>query len=338
MTSHGLETGIISDVLLPISLAIIMFGMGMSLRRKDFTSIFTAPKGVLIGLVGQLILLPMAGATVVFLFVKYQDLSTPLALGVLVLAASPGGATSNLLTFLSRGDHALSIALTTVVSLASFITTPAVLYIATTALFGNPQLVQMDLGQLMALVLGIVGIPVVFGMWVGNTFPRFKKAADQPVRIAGVVILAVLIAGVIYENRAGFWSLAADTVPAALVLNALALIAGASLALAAGLGSAERRAVIIEVGFQNGTLAIVLAVSQLNSPQAALMPGFYSLVMFVTGGLLAWGWSSLDAARDAQKAAEPPPPGILDPLRPARGSLDVVVVPVAQSLKHEGTK
>lgn len=300
MSSHGLETGFISDVLLPLALAVIMFGMGLGLTKADFRRVAASPRAVLVGLTGQLVLLPLLGAGVVAVFVTRFDLSFEFALGVLVLAAVPGGATSNVLTFLARGDTALSISLTSVVSIGAALTTPAALYATSWLLFGDAMLIRVDFVEMALLVLVIVAVPVLSGMAINTRWPGLNARVERPLRLGGMLLLAVLIAAIIHENRAGFWGFAAATVPAALALNVAALATGVLLGWLAGLRDVQRRCLAIEVGFQNGTLGIVLAVSQLGSAQAALVPGFYSLVMFATGGVLASYWMRRAPAHEAE--------------------------------------
>lgn len=300
----GLATSWLTDALLPLILAIIMLGMGLGLRLEHFKLIAKNPRGIAAGLIGQLILLPVAGATVVFFAIGLFDLETDLAIGLLLLAAVPGGATSNLLTWLARGDTALSVSLTAVTSVFSFLLTPTVLWLTTITLWGRGDFIQVPFDEVLKLTLIVVAGPVILGMVLGTKWPRLAMATEKPMRIFSIVFLAVLIAGIIFQNREGFWEFAAATVPAALALNVLALGAGFLMATVFRLNMPQTKSVVIEVGFQNGTFAILLAISQLASPRAALMPGFYSLMMYVTGVTLALGWSRLSKAREPRSAAQ----------------------------------
>lgn len=297
---HGLETSVLSDVVLPIALAVIMFGMGMSLTWGDFRRVGGLKLAVGVGLVAQLLVLPVLAMGVAIAFTWTVGLAPHLALGLVLLACVPGGATSNMLAYLARADAALSVTLTSIVSLASAFVTPLVFFGATTILFGDASLIQVSLVEMMMLVLVIVAIPILLGMLVRAKRPGFAARAERPARILSVAFLAIVIAGVIVQNGDQFWSLAAQSVPAALTLNLLALGAGFLVARIARLARPQARAISIEIGFQNGTLAIALAVGQLGSPQAAVVPGFYSLVMFVTGGALAWWWAR-STPRDARE-------------------------------------
>lgn len=286
-----LTTSPLTDVVLPLALAFIMLGMGLGLRGAHFRLLVTQPRGVIAGLIGQVLLLPVLGTMVAAAAVAWFGWEVELALGLVLLASVPGGATSNMLTWLSRGDTALSVTLTAFTSLGSFLLTPTVLYLSTLVLWGSGEGVSIPLGQVLGLTFGVIAVPVLIGMWVGHKAPRFAVRADKPLRIFGIVFLTVLIAGIIAQNREGFWGFAAATVPASLALNGLALGAGFLVAWLFRLPEAQRRSAVIEVGFQNGTFAILLAISQLESARAALVPGFYSLVMYATGAVLAVYWT-----------------------------------------------
>lgn len=286
-----LETSIVTDVFLPLVLAILMFGMGLSTPAKLFGEVAKKPKGLLLGLAGQLIALPLLAIGVVVLF-HPTGMDRDIAVGLLLLGALPGGATSNVLAHLCRGETALSIVLTAITSIAALLWTPLVVLLSTRWLYADALEVTLNFVDVMALVLVIITIPVISGILVARKWHNFAARADKPFRIAGIVVLAVVVAAAIYENRVGFWDKAGQTVPAALLLNLAAM--GAGYLLGRFTDGARRRSIVIEVGFQNGTFGIVLATTQLDSATAALSPAFYSLVMFITGGALAWLWARRD--------------------------------------------
>lgn len=298
--AEGLETSIISDVFLPIALGLIMLGVGMGIRIKDLKEVFAQPKHLVAGLIGQLILLPLGAMLVVWIAVTWFGLETQLAIGLLLLAALPGGATSNMLTFLARGDTTLSVGLTAITSLMSWILTPSILFGTTYLLYGTGEDITVSFVTVAQITAAVVAGPVLIGMAIGARFPDAHRHVDKPLRIFSIVLLFVLIAGIIFQNREGFWDFARDTIPAAGALNVVALAAGFFVAWIAKAGLARQKSIVIEVGFQNGTFGILLATTQLDSARAALMPGFYSLFMFLTGGLLAAAWG---ARADATEAA-----------------------------------
>ncbi len=294
-----LETSIVTDVFLPLALAIMMFGMGMSTPTRLFKEVGAKPRGLILGLIGQLVLLPLLAILVVVVF-HPTGMQRDIAIGLLLLGALPGGATSNVLTHLCKGDSALSIVLTAITSLAALLWTPLVLLLSTRWLYGSALEVALPWDKVVGLVLVVITIPVLLGMLVGKAWPAFSARSDRPFRIFGIVILAIVVGAAIFENRVGFWSKAALAVPAALALNLVAM--GAGYLLGRFTDGARRRSIVIEVGFQNGTFGILLATTQLESATAALSPAFYSLVMFVTGGFLAWKW-----ARKPQSSNAPAP-------------------------------
>lgn len=304
MAEPGLQASLATTVLLPAALAFIMFGMGMTLTTSDFTRIGRAPRAVAVGLAAQVLLLPLLGVGVAVAFHHLFGLAPVLALGLILLACCPGGPTSNLVTYLARADTALSVTLTSIASLASALLTPLTFLAATTLVFGEATLIRVSLLEMVVAVALMVVAPVLLGMLTRRHRPSWAARSERPFRIASIAFLALVIAGAILQNRATFWADAAATVPAALTLNVLALAAGLAVARAARLPGDAGRAISIEVGFQNGTLGIALALGQLASPGAALAPAFYSLVMFLTGGALAWWWSR-----------HPPAPGPRDPPR-----------------------
>jgi bile acid:Na+ symporter, BASS family len=283
-----LETGVITDVLLPLVLAVFMFGMGLATPAKAFGEAAKKPKGLVLGLAGQLVALPVLALLVVVAF-HPTGMDRDIALGLLLLGALPGGATSNVLAHLARGHTALSIVLTAITSLTAILWTPMVLLGATNLLYGDGVLVEVSFVDVAGLVVAIIAVPTVLGILVARRWPRFAVAADKPFRIGAIVFLTLLVGAAIAQNRVGFWDKAALSVPAALALNLLAMGAGWLLGLF--VDGAQRRTIVIEVGFQNGTFGIVLATTQLDSATAALVPAFYSLVMFATGGLLAAWWA-----------------------------------------------
>lgn len=288
-----LETSIVTDVFLPLVLAIMMFGMGLSTPARLFGEVAQRPKGLALGLAGQLVALPLIAVAVVALF-HPTGMERDIAIGLLLLGALPGGATSNILAHVCRGDTALSIVLTAITSLLALVWTPLVLLGTTRWLYGTATEVSLPIADVVGLVLAIITIPVTLGIVIAKFFPGFAARTDRGFRIGGILVLAVVVGYAIFENRTGFWDNAAITVPAALLLNVAAM--GAGYGLGRFTTGGRRRSLVIEVGFQNGTFGIILATTQLDSATMALAPAFYSLVMFATGGALAWWWGRSSAS------------------------------------------
>ena len=297
--ADGLATGVVTDVLLPLALAVIMFGMGLTLTPDDFRRVGRAPKAVAVGLAGQVLLVPMLAMGVAIAYHAAVGTRESIVLGLLLLASCPAGTTSNVVTYLARADAALSVSVTTVNSLVAVVTTPLLFLGMTRLLLGDAASIEVSVLEMVALVLAIVVAPIVVGLLVGRRWPRFATVSERPFRIASSLLLVLVIALAVYQNRVGFWSLAAAAVPISLALNVLALAGGLLLGRLVGLSDFQARAVSIEAGFQNGTLGIALAVTQLDDAVAALVPGFYSLTMFVTGAAVAAWW-----ARDARRRGD----------------------------------
>ncbi|MEK6974795.1 MAG: bile acid:sodium symporter family protein [Candidatus Thermoplasmatota archaeon] len=306
MADSGLASGIVTEIFLPLALAIIMFGMGMTLTPDDFRRVLRAPKAVAVGLAGHVLLVPLLAMGVVVAFHYLFHPPEAILLGLLLLASCPAGTTSNVVTYLARADAALSVSVTTVNSLAAVVTTPLLFLGMTRLLLGDASAIEVSVVEMVGLVLAIVVLPIVFGLLLRRARPRIALAAEKPFRIASSLLLVLVIAVAVYENRVGFWSLAGSAVPISLALNVLALAGGLWLGKLVGLADFQARAVSIEAGFQNGTLGIALAVSQLDNAVAALVPGFYSLTMFVTGAAVAWWWARDTRRKEA--AGQPPPP------------------------------
>jgi BASS family bile acid:Na+ symporter len=299
----GLETSVLTDVALPVALAIIMFGLGLGLSGDDFRRVLRMPRAVVAGLVTQVVLLPLAAMATATLFFFAFDLETELILGLLLLSACPAGTTSNLVAYLARADAALSVTLTTINSLGAAITTPLTFLATTSILLGEGRRVDVSFLDMAVLVLAIVVVPVVLGIGARRLWPRFATRSDKAFRIASAALLALVIVAVLVQNREDLGTLFVASVPASLALNALALAAGYAMARLLRLGLPQARTIAIETGFQNGTLGIAIAITQLDSARAAIVPGFYSLVMFATGAALAWWWARDTRLREADAAA-----------------------------------
>ncbi|WP_404473218.1 bile acid:sodium symporter family protein [Microbacterium aerolatum] len=260
---------------LPVALGIIMLGLGLSLTLADFARVLKQPKAVAVALACQLLLLPAICFGLVLLF----QLPPVLAVGMMMLAASPGGTTANLYSHLFRGDIALNISLTAVNSVIAVITLPVITNFA--IMYFNPFDDQLGLQWSKALeVFAIVLLPVAIGMLVRRLWPKFADGMDRPVRIASVVILIVVIAGAVASNWAllveNFASLALITIVFCLISLAVGYTVPRMLKI-------ERRQAIassFEIGIHNATLAIVIAQTVLGSVELSLPAAVYGVLMF----------------------------------------------------------
>lgn len=293
-----MEKSFLSDVVLPIALAIIMLGMGLSLVTEDFKRVVKFPKAVVVGLVCQMLVLPVVGWAVVKLIGMDQP---ELAVGLMVLTFCPGGATSNMLTFLARGDVALSITLTAVVSMVAPFTIPIFTAMVMTELMGEGQTVALPIGKTVGALLLITVVPVVVGMLIKAKKPDFALKAEKPVKIASVVILFAIIAALVKKQAADLPRFFAQTGLATLVLNVSTMAIGFFAARAAKLKRSQQVTIGLEVGIQNGTTAILVTQGLLNNSVMAIAPAIYSLLMFVTGGLFGY---LVNLGRAPEPAAE----------------------------------
>ncbi|MEU4016819.1 bile acid:sodium symporter family protein [Microbacterium sp. NPDC028030] len=275
---------------LPVALGIIMLGLGLSLTLADFARVLKQPKAVIIALLCQLVLLP----AICFGLVLAFQLPPVLAVGMMMLAASPGGTTANLYSHLFRGDIALNISLTAVNSVIAVITLPIITNLAIA--YFQPFDDRLGLQWSKALeVFAIVLLPVALGMLVRRLWPRFATGMDKPVRIASVIILIVVIAGAVASNWtllvANFTQLALITVLFCLISLAIGFLVPRMLRV----GKRQAVATSFEIGIHNATLAIVIAQSVLGSVELSLPAAVYGVLMF----FIAFGFGVLIRDRDA---------------------------------------
>ncbi len=281
-----METNYLTDLMLPLSLAIIMLGMGLSLTLTDFKRVVLHPKAAAIGFINQIILLPLVGFLLVVLF-GLDNMQ--LAVGVMVLAACPGGPTSNLISHISRGDTALSISLTAVSSLVAVITIPLIVNLSLAHFLQQGEYVPLPvLGTILRLTL-ITLLPVSIGMYIRKRAIEFARRMDRPVKIVSGVLLFLIIFAAINTNRAIFVQSFQDVGPVALALNMVMLFLGYLSARLFSLSIKQSITISIESGIQNGTLGIMIASTLLHNDVMAISPAIYSLIMFVTAGfIIAW--------------------------------------------------
>jgi len=281
----------IGQILLPLALAFIMLALGVGLTPGDFRRIFTRPKALLVGAALQYVSLPLLAMAIVAL------LPAPpvLKVGIVLLAACPGGTTSNLLTHMARGDVALSISLTALTSLTSMITVPVVLMIAL-ALFMGPEAPQVGLVTTGFVIFLLTVVPVGIGMAIRQFAPKAANLLDRHSRLlSGVVFTAVVLATLV-ADRDQMASRFAEAGLIALSLNVAAMVVAFGVASLVMLKMKQRIALTLECGLQNATLAIVVAVGMLGDVAYAVPAAIYGLIMFVTAGVfILWArrWSGV---------------------------------------------
>nr|WP_277815409.1 bile acid:sodium symporter [Dietzia maris] len=274
------------DIGLPIALAIIMVGIGLSLTREDFAVQARSPRATIVGLFGQLVLVPLVGVGVALLF----GLTPMLALGVVLVAATPGGATSNLITYLSRGNVALSVILTALTSVAVILTLPMWFGIGARLIPGAAdEEVTVPLGQTFGLLLGVILIPVAIGMILRARRPALASRIERYVGIVGLVVLVLLIVGIVLGERDRIVDLVVTVGPAVIVLNLALIVLGGLLAWVSRLRRAEQIAIAVEFGIKNTTLTLLIAFTVIGDEEVGLAAAVYSIVMYVTAFLLVYG-------------------------------------------------
>lgn len=292
------ESNIATDILLPLSLAFIMFTLGLSLVGPDFKRVALQPKDFLVGAASQVLILPLVGALVVLLW----PMDPKLAVGVMIIAACPGGVTSNLMTYLARGDTALSVTLTAVISLLSVVTLPLIVGGAMIWLLDAETAPKFSVFGTVAGIFVITVVPVIIGMLVRRFATGFAVRFERIGRVIATVLFLLVVAGAIYAERANILDYFAQSGPAMLTLNVVMMLIAFGLAVAFAIGGPARRAIVLECGLQNGTLAIVVAQTFLKEPAMSIPGGIYSLIMFVTGGIyMVWSARTDAVARDAAR-------------------------------------
>lgn len=266
----------LTTVGLPAALAIIMFGLGLTLTVEDFRRVGRQPKAVLIALGAQVLLLP----ALCFALVKLFDLDPVLAVGMMLLAASPGGTTANLFSHLFRGDVALNISLTAVNSVLAVVTLPLVVNAALNHFEpGGPGDVGLQLGKTLQ-VFAVVLVPVVIGMLVHGSAPEFAARADKPVRIASAVVLVLVIAGALIAERENLGEYIGDVGTITALFCICSLTIGYLLPRLGGVSERQSIATAFEVGIHNSTLAIAVAVNVLDNETLAVPAAVYGIAMF----------------------------------------------------------
>ncbi len=264
---------IITDVVLPIALAFIMFSLGLGLTTGDFTRILLKPKEFILGFFSQILILPIVALILVILW----PIAPEIAIGVMIIAAAPGGATSNILTSFAKGDVALSISLTAIISILSVITIPLVLSLSLSIL-GSNYLSDVSLLDISLKMFLIVTVPVILGMLFSKVLNSFKKIAKN---ISAILFFLVLL-GAILAERENVIKYFAQAGLITLILNVVMMLIAYFLSKFLIEDVSKQRAITIECGLQNGTLALVVANVFFEGGIYLIPAATYSLIMYVT--------------------------------------------------------
>ena len=268
----------------PIALALIMLGLGLGLTTQDFTRVLRNPKDFLVGFISQLIILPI----VAFLLIKILNTPTEIALGVMIIAAAPGGITSNVLTKFAKGDVALSVSLTAIVSIISIITVPLIVF--TSADILGVDLVSQDInltGTALKMA-GVVAVPVILGMIIRKFADNFISSKISFIdKITGFLFLIVFIA-IWIEERENIFEYLSQAGLVVLILNVVMMLIAYNIAKIFASGTEQKKCIAIECGLQNGTLAVFVA-TQISNEIVYLIPtAAYALIMYITGFLFIY--------------------------------------------------
>lgn len=279
-----MQATVVTEIFLPASLFLIMLGMGFGLTAGDFGNVLRVPKAFGIGVVCQMLMLPAVG----YALVKFFALPPELAVGLFVIALCPGGTTSNMITYLSRGDLALSVALTAVVSILTPFTIPFLLNAAMVDLMGEGEAIVLPLGATIANLLVITVVPVAIGMFVRSRAPWVAFRVERPVKVFSIAFLVLIVAFNIYANRDNILSFVAQAGVPTLVLNVLTMALAFGIASLTRLPRPHRITIGVEVGIQNATTAFLITGTLLERPTMAIPPAVYSVIMFGTAALFGY--------------------------------------------------
>ena len=262
----------------PIALALIMLALGLGLSGQDFLRVIKQPKDFIVGLICQLVLLPI----IAFILIKIFNTPLELALGVMIIAAAPGGVTSNVLTKFANGDVALSVSLTAIISLMSIISVPFIVFMSADLLeISNISKEISMIGISMKMFL-VVTLPVLLGMVIRKFATNFITSKTQMIQRISIILFVIVFAAIWVEEWENIISYIAQAGAITLVLNIVMMIIGYYVAKFLASGVAQRKCISLECGLQNGTLAVFVA-SQLFSDITFLIPtAAYALIMFLT--------------------------------------------------------
>jgi bile acid:Na+ symporter, BASS family len=278
-----MQASLVTTVLLPLALAIIMFGLGLHLRTSDFTRVLRMPKPVVLGLAAQMLVLPPIAFALCLLFA----LPPPLAVGLMLLAASPGGATANVFSHLAKGDVALNITLTAINSVLALVALPLIVQWSMAYFVGADAYIPPPVQKIVE-VGAIILIPVIFGMLLRAKTASLADRIERVVKPLSLLILVALIVFAVVRESDLLHEHGASIGAVCLALNVLSLAVGYGIARVAKVEPRQAIAIAFEVGIHNSTLAIFVALNVLKESAFSIPAAIYSLVMYFTAGAMLW--------------------------------------------------
>ena len=269
---------IVTDVILPLALAFIMFALGLGLKGGDFLSVVKQPRDFFVGAISQVILLPI----VAFVLVKIWPIAPELAIGVMIIAAAPGGVTSNLLTSFAKGDVALSVSLTAIISLLCVITIPFIVLTSADLLGASNVTENISLLSISRDMFLIVTVPVILGMLFRRFISTLAHKFEPIAKKISIFLFVLVLLGAIAAERENIISYFIKAGLITLVLNVVMMVLAYYVAKLLSTGLTQRKCITIECGLQNGTLAIFVGTSIFGGGIYVIPAATYSLIMFVT--------------------------------------------------------
>jgi bile acid:Na+ symporter, BASS family len=281
-----MQSNLFTAVLLPLALSLVMLGMGLSLVPEDFWRIVRYPKAIAAGTICQVILLPM----IALLITSIVPMQPTIAVGLIVLALCCGGPSSNLITYLAKGDVALSVSLTAVGSIITVFTIPIFSNLALKHFLGQDAAIDMPIVQTMVQIFLITLLPVGIGMTIRQKFPHTANRLEKIMSRIAAGLLALIILLLIAREGRKLPEFILQVGVGVLLLNVLSMLAGYSIGKLLQLPLSQQICIAIEVGISNGTLALAITAGLLNNPTMAIPAAVYSLLMYVTGfGAILYG-------------------------------------------------
>jgi BASS family bile acid:Na+ symporter len=279
-----MEANIITQLFLPLALFIIMLGMGLSLVPNDFKRVVLFPKAVAVGTVLKLVFIPALTFGLLYL----TPMQPELAVGFVLLAACPGGATTNLISHLAKGDVALSITLTAIASIITVFSIPVVVNLGLTEFMEETREIHLPFFKTIIQILVITIIPVGIGMLLNRKFPSLCRKMERPVKIVSAVFLVLIIAAALFKEKENLAEFFIKAGPLALVLNIAGMFLGYFITLLFTKNKAQSVTVGVEVGIVNGTLGIAIAAGILQDSVMTIPSAIYSIIMFPAVLLMIW--------------------------------------------------
>lgn len=267
---------------LPLVIGLIMFGLGLSLTAEDFKRIARYPKPVFVGLLCQTVILPLGA----LLLAKAFALSSPLAVGLMILAASPGGATANIFSHLAKGDVALNLTLTAINSVLSAVTLPLIVGFALSHFVASDQGVGFQFGKMIEVFL-IILVPVAVGMRLHFKNPEFARRMDRPMKVFSLGFLILIVIAAVVKEWENLRAYASDLIGVMLAFNLMSLGVGYLVPRWIQLPQRQAIAIALEIGVHNSALAMTIALTVLHEYSYAMPAAVYSLIQFFTAGIFA---------------------------------------------------